>query len=208
MLVGSGYYALLLLIVGIYNPNQSFSSIALTAFWCFLGLIIPIGLTWGALSNLIKSSIKKNSPYYSQYKNLQNKILNYKRSNLSFWSSLNGQQFEVEVARVFQKNGYTTSLTKGSGDQGVDINLYNGTQHIIVQCKAHQKRVGTPVIRDLYGTLTHTGADKAFLVSLGGFSKNIDDYILDKNIELFTIHDILYLDSATDNTGQNNKQLI
>ena len=45
----------------------------------------------------------------------------------AWWWTLDGWQFEHEVARVFRLNGYKASVTKGSGDGGVDIILKKDT---------------------------------------------------------------------------------
>ena len=40
-----------------------------------------------------------------------------------WWWTLDGWQFEQEVAKVFRMYGYKATVTKGSGDGGVDIIL-------------------------------------------------------------------------------------
>lgn len=118
-----------------------------------------------------------------------------KRQQIDFWRSLNGWQFEHEVAKVFQKRGFTVNVTKGSGDRGIDLEISNNNKRIIVQCKSHGKKIGPLTIRDLYGTLIDSGADIAILVSFSGFSSGVYNFIGNKPIKLMTIDDILKLNT-------------
>lgn len=118
-------------------------------------------------------------------------MLDHKRSQHNFWHSLTGSQFEIEVARYFQKIGYEASVTKATGDEGIDINLLKDSKRIIVQCKAHKGAIGVQVARDLLGTLLHSKANSAILVSLNGFSKNVYEFVEDKPILLLTTDEIL-----------------
>jgi HJR/Mrr/RecB family endonuclease len=51
--------------------------------------------------------------------------------------------------------------------------LYKDGKKIVVQCKAHRNPVGPNVVRELYGTMFHAGADAAKLVALGGFTQGV-----------------------------------
>ena len=76
-----------------------------------------------------------------------NKTVSYnKRTNLNWssknwWWSLDGWEFEEEVARVFELNGYKTKVTKKSGDGGIDIIMYKNNYKYAVQCKHYQDEV-------------------------------------------------------------------
>ena len=110
---------------------------------------------------------------------------------LTYWDSLDGHQFEHEVASVFRGQGYNAVVTKGSGDGGVDVILTKNNERIAVQCKAHSNPVGPAVIRDLYGTMTSGGYTKAILVSKSGFTKGVYEFASGKPIELLSLNDIL-----------------
>lgn len=178
----------------IYIQNNLNKSILINLMWalyiCFL-CSVPIALIL-ILVNRITSNIRiKQIPEYIKFKQMQNKILNFKKSQLNFWNLLSGVQFEHEVENYFKSKGFQTELTKTTGDKGIDIILYHNTEKIIVQCKAYKKTIGVEIVRDLLGTLIDSKASKAILVSLNGFSKQVYDFISDKPILLLTIHDIL-----------------
>ncbi len=115
------------------------------------------------------------------------------RQQKEFWRSLTGIQFETEIASLFEKLGYEVTLTRGSGDEGVDLYLNKNDKISVVQCKAHKKPVAPSVVRDLYGTMLHNRADEAILVTLAGFTLGVKNFVEGKPIELMSLSDIIKL---------------
>lgn len=110
------------------------------------------------------------------------------RTQVSFWDSLTGRQFEREVANLLSRSGYSAQLTPASDDKGVDIILGNGT---IVQCKAHTKPIGPAVARELYGTLRAHKARTAILVSKSGFTRGVIEFARGKPIHLWDVQALI-----------------
>jgi len=115
------------------------------------------------------------------------------KSQAQFWQNLDGRQFEREIAQLFRQHGYHTTLTPVSGDEGIDILLYKDGKKIVVQCKAHRDPVGPSVIRELYGSMFHAGAQEAKLVACGGFTQGVYAFARGKPIELLDLRAILHL---------------
>jgi hypothetical protein len=107
-----------------------------------------------------------------------------------FWNSLSGEGFEIEVLQLLNRAGFRARLTSGAGDGGVDIVLDDGT---IIQCKAHVGPCGPSVLRELFGTLHHFGANKAILISRGGFTIGSLQFVEGKPITLWDRHDLMRL---------------
>ena len=84
--------------------------------------------------------------------------------------------------------GFSVQLTRASRDGGVDLNIVDPTPirggRYIVQAKRYQGGVGEPIIRDLYGTLLHSGAVKAILITTGYFTEDAISFAQGKPIEL------------------------
>ena len=102
-----------------------------------------------------------------------------------WWWSLDGWQFEQEVARVFRFHGYKATVTKGSRDGGVDIILKKNGKTYIVQCKHYQTPVSPEPVRALWGCRYDFKADKVIMVASSGltqasreFIKNKKDYLV------------------------------
>lgn len=84
---------------------------------------------------------------------------------------LSPKAFEHYVADLFRQKGYRVVVRGKSGDHGVDLELFGfGQKRAIVQCKRYRDTVGEVTVRDLYGTLLHERASRAFLVTTADIS--------------------------------------
>jgi HJR/Mrr/RecB family endonuclease len=118
--------------------------------------------------------------------------LNERKKEKAYWLGLNGYQFEVEIANLYKKLGYKTTITNKSGDGGVDIVLFNDNKEkLIVQCKNHRKQVGPAVVRELYGVMISEKAAKAILICSGGFTSGVYTFAKNKPIKLLALENIL-----------------
>jgi len=79
--------------------------------------------------------------------------------------------FQRQVARLFHRLGYRVHRRPATHDLGVDLVVTRSGQAAIVQCKNWRHPVGPAAVRDLYGTLLHTGADLGVLVTPSTVSK-------------------------------------
>ena len=79
--------------------------------------------------------------------------------------------FERWVGNRFLERGYRVRLTGTHGthgDHGVDMVAMKPGEQAVVQCKNYRAwAVGEPVLRDLYGVMRASRADKAYLVTTG-----------------------------------------
>lgn len=84
-----------------------------------------------------------------------------------------GHEFEHVVAAVFESLGYTATVTKASGDHGVDVIAHPDPlglekPFVKVQVKSGTSSVGGPEVNQLKGTLN--AGEQGVLVSLGKFT--------------------------------------
>lgn len=85
---------------------------------------------------------------------------------------LSPAEFEQFTAEQFGRLGYSVKLRGKSGDLGVDLELTRKKERAIVQCKRYQKAIGPEIVRELYGTLLHEKADRAYLVTTATISNS------------------------------------
>jgi hypothetical protein len=116
----------------------------------------------------------------------------------SYWAFLNGYEFERATAKVMRKHHFTASVTSGSGDGGIDIDVTRNGLKGVVQCKAHTSCVGPHVVRDLYGVIHHCGADFGIIVSRGGFTRGAHDFRRDKPILFLNTDDLIAMQEGRD----------
>ncbi len=117
------------------------------------------------------------------------------KSKKDFWINLNPYEFEREVARLFEKLGFKTRNTKGSGDGGVDIVLEGNGKKIAVQCKHHAAPVGPNYIRELIGLTASQGYFACIFVSLNGYTKTAENEAKQSKvaIKLLSLNDLIKL---------------
>jgi HJR/Mrr/RecB family endonuclease len=110
-----------------------------------------------------------------------------------FWCPLPGVAFEREVARLYQASGYQVRLTPGTADGGIDIVLERGCVVTAVQCKAHRKKVGVAVGRELVTSAKDIGADRMIIACTHGVSEPLKLYAREKSIEIVTAGELARL---------------
>lgn len=77
--------------------------------------------------------------------------------------SMKGHQFEQFCAQLLVKNGFSNVyVTKGSGDQGIDIIAYKDGVKFGIQCKCYSTDIGNKAVQEAYAGKTyyncHVGA--------------------------------------------------
>jgi len=110
----------------------------------------------------------------------------------AWWWTLDGWQFEYEVAKVFRLNGFKATVTKGSGDGGVDIILKKDGYCAIVQCKHHQYPLSPEPVRALWGIKDDWGADEVIMVASSGLTSASVEFVRNKpNYRVLNLDDII-----------------
>lgn len=115
-------------------------------------------------------------------------------NNLSVLNSLSPCEFENIIANYFQSLGFRTWKTSGVNDHGVDILVYDGKGNKwIVQCKRYKGSVGEPILRDLFGSMIHEKASKAFLMTTGKITTKAEVWLEGKPIIVYQGKDLVRL---------------
>ena len=131
---------------------------------------------------------------YSNLKKYKKELKKYEewffRTQLDFWRSLSGRQFEIELARLLQKHGHEVKVVGGAGDKGIDLIVDGDTA---VQCKAHKSKVGPASIRDLIGSMKNAKYKRGILASINGFTTGVYDYNKKNNIKLLDASNYIQL---------------
>ncbi len=87
---------------------------------------------------------------------------------------LDPSAFEEYVAqRIFARQGYRVLNTPDTKDGGIDILITDDYgQQAIVQCKRYKGTVGSATVRELYGTMIHAGAARAYIATTAEISSD------------------------------------
>lgn len=157
--------------------------------------------------HFIVDFIYPKHPLQENFKKYQEKIKEFDqwrvRTNRDFWLSLSGLRFEHEVARLLNALGFKATVTKASGDGGIDIIAYDENDiKIIIQCKAHKKPIGPAAVRDLYGVLVASDSHYAMLVSVYGFTQGVKSFLRENGIENIVLMDLRHLIQLQSDIGE------
>ena len=98
--------------------------------------------------------------------------------------------FEGWCAEQIAQQGWSTQLTKGSGDQGVDIVATKGVITVAIQCKRFQNPVGNKAVQEAHTGKQHYTTNKACVIATPSFTKSAHELASSTGVVLLVAEDI------------------
>ena len=87
--------------------------------------------------------------------------------------NMEGHQFEYFCADVLRRNGYkNVYVTKGSGDQGVDILAERDGIKYAIQCKRYSNVIGNSAVQEVHAGAKFYGCHIGIVVGNNSFTKS------------------------------------
>jgi predicted RecB family endonuclease len=103
-------------------------------------------------------------------------IGNFKVSNISEIDFMDGHIFELFCAELLRKNGFVeVYVTKGSGDQGVDVLASKDGVKYAIQCKNYSTALGNTPIQEAYAGKTYYNCHVAVVMTNSNFTPKAKD---------------------------------
>lgn len=99
--------------------------------------------------------------------------------------SMNGVEFEEFVAKMFDKLGYTTEVTKASGDQGVDVVAKKDGKVLGIQAKCYSGVVGNHAIMEVVAGMNYYGCNCCMVVTNSTFTAAAKELARANRVELW-----------------------
>lgn len=99
---------------------------------------------------------------------------------------MTGIEFEHLVSSFFKEMGYKSEVTKGSGDQGIDVIAEKNGSKIGIQVKNYSGNVSNSAIQEVVAGISHYKLNKARVVTNSYFTKSA--------IELANSNDVILWD--------------
>lgn len=96
---------------------------------------------------------------------------------------MSGTEFEEFIALLFKKIGYSSQVTKQSGDQGLDVIAIKNGSKIGIQAKCYSNTVGNAAIQEAVAGKSFYNCDKVLVVT--------NNYFTSAAIELAQANDVL-----------------
>jgi Predicted endonuclease distantly related to archaeal Holliday junction resolvase and Mrr-like restriction enzymes len=105
---------------------------------------------------------------------------------------LDGHEFEYWCAALLQCNGFTNvSVTRGSGDQGVDIIAHKDGKRYAIQCKRFVSSVSNKAVQEVYAGRLHYGCNAAAVMTNSFFTPSAVELARSAGVELWDRNQII-----------------
>ena len=98
---------------------------------------------------------------------------------------MTGKEFENFIANFFTKQGYSTSLTKASGDQGIDVLIEKNGIKTGIQLKCYSGTVGNSAIQEACAAKSFYKCNKVMVITNSHFSKSAKELARANNVILW-----------------------
>ena len=113
--------------------------------------------------NSIKSTDIKNKLKIKQKRNISKYTINDV-------DLMTGTEFEEFVCLLFKKIGYSSQVTKQSGDQGIDVIAIRNGNKIGIQAKCYSNTVGNSAVQEAVAGKSFYNCDKVIVISNNYFT--------------------------------------
>lgn len=88
---------------------------------------------------------------------------------------LDGHEFEEWVARRLRGFGWKADVTRGSGDQGIDVIGRVAGKTVGIQCKRYKGSVGNKAVQEAYAGMAYYRTNRAAVVTTSRFTKSAEE---------------------------------
>jgi HJR/Mrr/RecB family endonuclease len=95
----------------------------------------------------------------------------HKLRNIASVDALSGVEFEVAIANLYERKGYQVTLTKASGDFGVDVLATRESESLAIQAKRYAGNVGVAAVQEVAAGTRYYKASVAIVVTNSFFTE-------------------------------------
>jgi restriction system protein len=154
--------------------------------WFRHGIKIPEARMLGYMLGAIPAFVILAAGYAGLRFRQERAVFLQQHLDIAWLNNLSWQDFERQVAEVYQQRGYLVDQVGGGGaDGGVDLRLRREGQTCIVQCKRWKTyKVGVKPVRELFGVMTAEKAGRAIFITSGVYTDEALRFAEGKPLEL------------------------
>lgn len=133
-------------------------------YWLFVGWWIwPFKIMWWTIS----------LPYRLYRWIRRSRVNHFGARYYSDSPGMDGHNYEYYCAELLRRKGFSkVSVTRGSGDQGIDIIAYANKKKFGIQCKFYSKPVGNSAVQEAYTGAKFYGCNVAAVMTNNGFTES------------------------------------
>lgn len=103
--------------------------------------------------------------------------------------------FERFCAEALRKEGWATTLTKRTGDQGVDVIAQKAGRIVALQCKLYSQPVGNKAVQEAFSGAQFVGANAAVVVTNASFTRSAQQLANSLGVHLIHYSELCGLES-------------
>lgn len=108
-------------------------------------------------------------------------------TGITYWREMRGVAFERAVSEFLTRRGARVTMTKGSGDGGIDLVVELGAMVFWGQCKGHANPISVAPIREIAGVCSRSSA-KPIVFAVNGYTRSAKTTAEDLGVLLFDAH--------------------
>lgn len=126
---------------------------------------------------------RENIPAVVQRKEEQQRA---EESDVGYVDGMEGHEFEYYCAKLLEKNGFIdVNVTRGSGDQGVDIIAIKDDIKYAIQCKNYASKLGNTPIQEVSAGKVYYNCDVGVVLTNSTFTPGAIELAKANNIRLW-----------------------
>lgn len=112
---------------------------------------------------------------------------NYSQANTTIddIDLMNGVEFEIFIKNYFEKQGYKCSITKTSGDQGIDVIAIKNKVKLGIQAKCYSGTVGNHAVMEAVAGAKYYDCTKCMVITNNYFTKSAKELATKNNVVLW-----------------------
>ncbi|MEO2220390.1 MAG: restriction endonuclease, partial [Nitrosopumilus sp.] len=128
--------------------------------------------------------------------------------DLSILDNTTGREFEIFLVNLFEKLGYSTTVTNRSKDYGCDMMLQRGDYRIAVQAKRSESELNFTSVQRVLGSLKKYNAQMSIVVTNNKFISSAKQLAKIKDVVLIDRKKLLDLIELSNLSVNHKKDLI
>lgn len=158
-------------------------------FWLFIYAVLCVP-AYAISHNLLDGARLDNARAYG--KALEAWEYSCLETGAGFWTDQRGVPFEKSLERLLRARGCDVSMTKATGDGGVDLILSTARGDYWCQCKGQKNPVGVKPIREIAGVCSRND-NLPVVFAVNGYTRPAYEAAQELGVLLYDVADIVKL---------------
>ena len=123
------------------------------------------------------------------------------------YDDMDGWEFEEYVGELLVKDGYIhVEVTRGSGDQGVDVLAERDGVSYAIQCKHYQAKISNKAVQEAYAGAEFYGCDVPVVVTKSYFTPSAEELADEIGVELWDREELNRMVKKSTKSRKNNRK--